>query len=121
MRVAALVELVVGIAHGVRLAAAEHDLEIDRPEAVILIAVDHPRRARDAFPWAEPRGQALAALVLDEDVEKALQHEEAFLDLVGMGGVALARLHIHDGEREISGRDDAGVAVLAGTPGPAAA
>src|SRR5262249_7688172 len=36
VRVAPLVKLVVGIAHGVRLAAAEHDLEIDRPEAVVL-------------------------------------------------------------------------------------
>src|SRR3979490_840200 len=117
MRVAPLIELVVGIAHGVRLAAAEHHLEIDRPEAVILIAMDPARRARDAFPWAQPRGQALAALVLDEDVEKALQHEEAFLDLMGMGRIALARLDIHDREREIARRDDARVAVLAGAAG----
>src|SRR4030081_2083989 len=117
MRVAPLVELVVGIAHGVRLAAPEHHLEIDRPEAVILIAMDHARRARDAFPWAQPRGEALAALVLDEDVEKALQHEEAFLDLMGMGRIALARLDIHDREREIARRDDARVAVLAGAAG----
>src|ERR1700751_3464297 len=63
---AALEQPVVGIAHRLRLAAAEHDLEIHRLQAVVLIAVDPAGRARHAFPRAEPRGDALAALVLDE-------------------------------------------------------
>src|SRR5437588_833513 len=80
--VAAFVELVVGVAHGVRLGAAEHHLEIDRLETVVLVAVNNAGRASDAFPRPEPRRQPLAALVLDEHVEIALQHEEAFLDLM---------------------------------------
>src|SRR3954464_11362129 len=101
MSVAALEQFIVRISHGLRLGAAQHDLEIDRPEAVVLIAVDDARRARDALPRTEPRGEALAALVLDEDVEIALQHEENLLDLVRVRRVALARLHIHDRERKI--------------------
>src|SRR5436305_2082442 len=86
---ALLVEVVAGVAHGVGPAAAEHHLEIDRREAVVLEAVDHAGRARDAFPRPEPRGEALAVLVLDDHVENALQHAEALLDLVGGLGVAL--------------------------------
>src|SRR5262249_3319193 len=111
---AALVEILVGVAHGLGAAAAEHHLEIDRAEAVVLVAVDHAGRARDAFPRAQPRGDALAVLVLDEHVEEALQHEEALLDLVGGRGVAVPRLDIHDRQGEVAGRDDARVAVLAG-------
>src|SRR5262249_60420807 len=37
MGIAALVEVLVGVAHGLGLAASEHDLEIDRLEAVVLI------------------------------------------------------------------------------------
>ena len=99
------------------LRAAEHHLEIDRLERVVLVAVDHAGRARDAFPRAEPRGDALAGLVLDEDVEMALQHEEALLDLVGVRGIALPRRHEHDREREILGRDHGRVVVLAGAAG----
>src|SRR5882757_4440325 len=87
VRVPLLVEVLVGVAHGLGLGASDHHLKIDRREAVVLIAVDNAGRARNAFPGAEPRGQALAAFVLDEDVKKALQHEEAFLDLVGVCGV----------------------------------
>jgi len=47
----------------------------------------------------------------------ALQHEEHLLDLVGVGGVALAGHHIHDREREVSGRNHGRIAVLAGTAG----
>src|SRR6476469_10633686 len=72
-------QFVVGVAHGFGLGAAQHDLEIDWSEAVVLIAVDDARRTRDALPRPEPRGEALAALVLDEDVEIALQHEENLL------------------------------------------
>src|SRR5690348_2007225 len=117
MRVASLILLVVGIAHGFRPAAAEHHLEIDRPQAVILVPVDHSRRALDALPRAEPRCDPLAALVLDEHVEEPLQHEEALLDLVRMGGVALAGFDIHHRQREVPGRDHARVAVLARAAG----
>src|SRR5262249_52132291 len=111
--VAPLVELVVGVSHRLRLAAAEHDLEIDRAQAVVLIAVNHAGRTRDAFPGPESRGDSLAALVLDEHIEKALEHEEALLHLVSVSGVALAGLDIHDREREVPGRDDGRIAVLA--------
>src|SRR5262249_32898744 len=114
---ATLVQILVRIAHGLRAAAAEHHVEIDRPEAVVLVAVDHAGRARDAFPRPEPRGDALPALVLDEHVEKTLQHEEALLDLVGVRRVALARLDIHDRQREVAGRDHARIAVLARAAG----
>ncbi len=117
MGVALLVEVLVGVAHGLGLGASDHHLEIDRLQAVVLVAMDHARRARDAFPRAEPRGDALAAFILDEHVEKALQHEEALLDLVGVRGISLAGFHVHDREREILRRDDAGIAVLAGTAG----
>src|SRR5262249_9840675 len=62
VRIPPLVELVVGVAHGLGLAASKHDLEIDRPQAVVLIAVDDAGGTRDALPWAETRGDALAAL-----------------------------------------------------------
>src|SRR5262249_54419055 len=66
---------------------------------------------------AEPRGDALAGLVLDEHVEETLQHEEALLDLVRVRGVALPGLHVHDRQREVAGRDHRRVAVLARTAG----
>src|SRR5262245_53541277 len=117
MRVAALVEILVGIAHRVGLGAADHYLEIDRLEAVVLIAVNHSGGAGDAFPWSEPRGEPLAALVLDEHVEKALQHEKAFFDLMGVRGIALTGLHIHDRKREILRGDDVRIGMLAGAAG----
>src|SRR5262245_12254618 len=117
MRIPLLVELLVGVAHGLGLGASDHDLEVDRPEAVVLIAVDDAGRTRYAFPWTWPGGEALAALVLDEHVEVALQHEEALLDLVGVRGVALARLHVHDRQGEVLRRDHGRVAVLAGAAG----
>src|SRR5262245_57200171 len=115
MGIAALVEVLVGVAHGLGLAASEHDLEVDRLEAVVLIAVDDAGGTRDAFPGPETGGEALAALVLDKDVEIALEHEETLFDLVGVGGIALSRLHIHDRQGEVLRRDDARIAVLAGT------
>src|SRR5262249_14428751 len=103
--------------HGLGPPAAEHDLEVDRLEAVVLVAVDHTGRARDAFPRAEARRDALAVLFLDAHVEIAVQHEEALLDLVRMGSVALSGLDIHDREREIAGRNHGRVAVLARAAG----
>src|SRR5262249_30277905 len=50
VRVAAAVELVVGIAHRLGPSLAEHDLEIHRLQALVLEAVDNPRRTGDAFP-----------------------------------------------------------------------
>src|SRR5215831_8860131 len=117
MRVAAFVELVVRVTHRLRLAAAEHHLEIDRLERIVLVAMDDSGRARDAFPGPEPRGDALAALILHEHVEIALQHEEAFLDFVSMRGIALTGWHEHDREREVLGRDHGRIIVLAGTAG----
>src|SRR5215471_10897311 len=96
MGIALLVKLLVGVAHGLRLAASEHDLDIDRLEAGVLVAVNDAGGATDALPWTQPGVEALAALVLDEDIEIALEHEEALLHLVGMRSVALAWLDIDD-------------------------
>src|SRR6516225_9663164 len=115
MGIAALVEVLVGVAHGLGLAAPEHDLEVDRLEAVVLISVDDADGTRNAFPGPEAGGEALAALVLDEDVEVALEHEETLFDLVGVGGITLSRLHIHDRQGEVLRRDDGRIAVLART------
>src|SRR5215813_11983367 len=46
-----------------------------------------------------------------------LEHEEAFLDLVGMRGIALSGLHIHDRQGEVLRRDDGRITVLAGAAG----
>src|SRR4029450_8400576 len=45
MRISPLVQVVVGVAHRLGLAAPDHDLEIDRLEAVVLVAVDDAGRA----------------------------------------------------------------------------
>src|SRR5438270_671459 len=71
--VAAAIELVVGVAHGFRARAAEHYLEVDRLEALVDVAVDHARRAGDAFPGPEADVEAPAAFVLDERGEVALE------------------------------------------------
>src|SRR5437879_13848879 len=81
MGVAAAIELLVGVAHCVGAALAEHDLEVDRLEALVLEAVDHARRAGDAFPRAEPAAQLPPALVLDEHGQDALQHKAPLLHL----------------------------------------
>src|SRR5262249_59923835 len=79
MRVAPLVELLVSVAHGLGFAAPQHDLEIDGLETVVLVAVDHTGRARDAFPWAQAGGGALATFVVDKHRDVALEPEEAHL------------------------------------------
>src|SRR5207237_8413512 len=84
MCVAALVQLVVGIAHRLRPRLAEHHLKVDRLQALIHIAVDHAGRAGDAFPRPELDVDASSAFVLDEGGESALQHEEHFFHLVRM-------------------------------------
>src|SRR5688500_13440999 len=113
VRGAAPVQLLVGVSHGVRARPAEHNLEIHRLQALVHITVDHPGRAGDAFPRTEPDVQAPPAFVLDEGGQVAAQHEEDLLDLVGMRGVALAGLDIHDRQREAARRDDVDVDVLA--------
>src|SRR5579859_5379885 len=113
MRVAAPVQLVVGVPHGLGARLAEHHLEVHRLQALVHVAVDDARRTRDALPRPEPDVDALAALVLDERGEVALQHEEYFLDLVRVRGVALARLDVHDRQGEPARRDDARIPMLA--------
>src|SRR5205807_8477891 len=65
MCVAALVQLVVGIAHRLRPRLAEHHLKVDRLQALIHIAVDHAGRAGDAFPRPELDVDASTVFVLD--------------------------------------------------------
>jgi hypothetical protein len=71
VRVFALVELFVGVAHGLGPVASEHDLKVNRLETVVLVPVDHAGRTGDAFPGPDPRREALAAFVLNEDVKMA--------------------------------------------------
>ena len=47
MGVATLVEFLVGVAHGFRLSAAEHHLEVDRLEAVVLEAYRHQQTSEN--------------------------------------------------------------------------
>src|SRR5262249_19535161 len=115
--VLALVKIVVGVAHGLRLAAPEHHLKIDRFQAVVLVAVDHAGRRGDALRWAEPGGEARAAVVLDEGVEMPLEREEKLVDQVGVRGVDLSGRPVHDRQGEILRRDDGGIAVLARAAG----
>src|SRR5215469_877052 len=42
--------VLIGIAHRLRPATPEHDLHVDRFEAVVLETVDDARRTGDAFP-----------------------------------------------------------------------
>src|SRR5215475_3504882 len=60
MIIAPLGQGVIGVAHGFRLAATEHDLEVDGLEAVVLVAMNDAGRTGDAFPGAEARGDAIA-------------------------------------------------------------
>src|SRR5213595_2463489 len=112
MRVAALVELVIGIAHRIGPSLAEHDLEIHRFEALVLEAVDDPGRAGDAFPGAQSLAHLPAGLVLDEDGQDALQHKKDLLDLVRVRGVTLTGRTIDDAQRKGARRDDARIVVL---------
>src|SRR5262249_18988956 len=114
MRVAPLVELLVGVAHGLGFAAPQHDLEIDGLETVVLVAVDHAGGARDAFPWPQAGSDALAAFVFDKHVEITLKHEEALFHLVRMRGISLSPLPVHDRQGEVFRRADGWSAVLAG-------
>src|SRR4029077_4705192 len=84
VRIPLLVEVLVGVAHGLGLGAPDHDLKVDRLQAIVLVAVDDTGRTCDAFPRTQPGGEALAAFVLDKNVEVALQYEEALLDLMGV-------------------------------------
>ena len=113
MLLAPAIEIVVGIAHGLRRGAPQHDLEIYGFEAVVDIAVDHAGRAADALPLSEPRLDALPGLVLEKDGEEPVEHEENLLDLMGVRGVALAGRHEHDAQREAARRDHRGIVVLA--------
>src|SRR4051812_3460937 len=75
VRIPLLVEVLVGVAHGLGLGAPDHDLKVDRLQAVVLVAVDDAGRTGDAFPRTQPGGKALAAFFLDKDVEVAMQNE----------------------------------------------
>jgi hypothetical protein len=72
MSVAPFVEILVGVTHGLWSSPSEHDLEVHRLEAAVLVAVDNAGRTGNTFPQAEPYGDAITLLVLDENVEVAL-------------------------------------------------
>src|SRR5438067_2908610 len=80
--------------------------------------MNHAGRAADALPRAKLDVHPLAALVLEEGRQIALQHEEDFFHFMGMGCVALARLDIHDAEGEVAGWNGRRVAVFTRSPGP---
>ena len=111
---AALEQLGIGIAHEIGFAFADHDVEIDHIDCVVLVAMDDACRAGDTIPWSQHRLQTTSSLVLDEHGEVPLQHEEDFLDLMRVSGVALARRHGHDRKREIAGRYEVLIGLAAG-------
>src|SRR5215469_18138372 len=117
MRLAAAVELVIGVAHRLRTAAAEHDLHIDRFETVVLKAVNDPGRAGDAFPRAQLAAHLPPVFVLEKDGQISLQDKKDLLDLVSVRRVALPRRHIHDAEGKAARRYRVRVIVLAGPTG----
>src|SRR5258705_13761404 len=80
MRVAPLVEVLVGVTHGLRLAAPQHDLEIDRLETIVLVAVDDAGGALDAFPPAQAGGGAFSPFLFPKQIEITPTHEKAILD-----------------------------------------
>src|SRR5262249_48383328 len=98
-------------------AAAEHNLEVDGLQAVVLVAVDDAGRTGDALPGSEARGDAVAGFILHEHVEQPLQNEETLLDFVGVGRDALARIDEHERQSASSGRNDRRIAMLAGAAG----
>jgi len=60
------------------------------------------------------RTGAPAPRVLEEHQHLAAQDEEDLLDLVGVGGVALAGRDEHDAQREVLGRDRIGILLARG-------
>src|SRR5215471_5128730 len=113
MRFAAAVEFVIRIAHRLRAPAAEHDLHIDRLEAVVLEAVNDPGRTGDAFPGPEFAADPPPVFVLEKDRQISLQDEKDFLDLVRMRRIALPWRHVDNAERKAARRDDGRIVVLA--------
>lgn len=118
MTVAIGIQIVVGIAHGLGLAPTQHDLEPDRLERVVVVAVDHTGRAGDALPGPQPGLQAAAVLILDEHIEQPLEHEEGLFDLMGVSGVPLPGVHKHDGQGVGACGNDAGIVMLARATSP---
>jgi hypothetical protein len=115
--VAAAREVGVGVAHELGPRRAQHDLKVCGLQAGVLVAVDDVGRARHTVPRAQHGVHAVAGAVLEEDAHRALQDEEDLLDLVGVGGVALAGRHEHDAQREVLGGDEVAPLVLAGAAG----
>jgi hypothetical protein len=54
VRVFALVELFVGVAHGLGPVASQHDLKVNRLETVVLVLVESRRQDRRCIPRARP-------------------------------------------------------------------
>jgi hypothetical protein len=114
VHVAPRLQALVDVGHQIGLRLAEHDLKVGGLEADVFEAVDDVGRRRDAVPLAEHRLHPLALAVLEEDAHLAAQDEEDLLHLVGVGGVALARRHEHDAQREVLGGDHARVLLARG-------
>ena len=113
MRVTPLEQTFIGVAHGLRFAAADHHLKIHRFKALVDIAMDHPGRAGNAIPLAQSYLAPITVFILDEHGKSALQHEKGFFHLVGMRGVALSGLDIHDRQGMCLGRNYRWIGVLA--------
>src|SRR5262249_46935195 len=74
--------------------------------------MDNAGRTGDAVPRAETCDDAVTCLILNEHIEHAAKYEKYLFDFMGMGGIALARFHKHDREREISSRDRIGIVMF---------
>src|SRR5437899_4849792 len=107
----------VRVAHEVRPCAPEHHLKVGRLESDVFEPMDDAGRRRDTIPAPEHGLLAAVGTVLEEDLHLAVEDEEHLLDLVRVRGVALARRHEHDAQRELLGGNGARVG-LAGAPAP---
>src|SRR5262245_46312182 len=116
MRVALFRQLGVRVAHEPGLPGAQHHLQVRALDAHVLEAVDDVGGAGDAVPLSEHRLRAASLAVLEEHLDLAFEDEERLLDRMRVGGIALARRHVHDRQREMLGGDGLDV-TLAGRAG----
>jgi hypothetical protein len=91
MGFAAGVERFVRVAHRLRSAAPEHDLEIDGFQAVIDVAVDDTGRAGGAFPRAQALVDPAAAFVFEENRQEALIRPRRYGCLLVIGFITPKR------------------------------
>src|SRR5215468_7260755 len=114
MRLAPAVEVVIGVAHRLGPAAPEHDLHVDRLQAVVVEAVNDTGWASDAFPLPELVADLPASFVFEEHGQITLEYKKHLLDFVSMSSIALTRRDIDDAQGKAARRNRRRIVVLAG-------